>query len=49
MKGISVFLIEWGKENGAEYAYLQVMLNNGSALRLYSKLGFRKVINTGVV
>lgn len=35
-------LLKWGKENGAEYAYLQVMLNNGPALRLYSKLGFQE-------
>ncbi|KPD08824.1 hypothetical protein AM501_07860 [Aneurinibacillus migulanus] len=36
-------LLKWGKENGAEYAYLQVMLNNGSALRLYSKLRFQEI------
>lgn len=35
-------LLKWGKENGAEYAYLQVMLSNGPALRLYSKLGFQE-------
>ncbi|MCM2534837.1 GNAT family N-acetyltransferase [Neobacillus pocheonensis] len=35
-------LLKWGKENGAEYAYLQVMLNNGPALKLYSKLGFQE-------
>lgn len=35
-------LLHWGKENGAQYAYLQVMLNNAPALRLYSKLGFQE-------
>ena len=35
-------LLKWGKDNGAEHAYLQVMLNNDPALRLYSKLGFQE-------
>lgn len=35
-------LLNWGKENGSEYAYLQVMLNNVPALRLYSKLRFQE-------
>ncbi len=35
-------LLKWGKDNGAEYAYLQVMLNNAPARRLYSKLGFQE-------
>ncbi|MFT3895898.1 MAG: GNAT family N-acetyltransferase [Anaerolineales bacterium] len=33
-------ILMWGKENGAAMAYLQVMLNNPPALRLYEKLGF---------
>ena len=36
-------LLKWGKENGAKYSYLQVMLNNAPALRLYSKLGFQEI------
>jgi predicted GNAT family acetyltransferase len=36
-------LLKWGKENGAKYSYLQVMLNNVPALRLYSKLGFQEI------
>ncbi len=33
-------LLKWGKENGAKYSYLSVLLNNGPALRLYSKIGY---------
>jgi ribosomal protein S18 acetylase RimI-like enzyme len=33
-------LLAWGKKNGAQNAYLQVMQNNSIALRLYSQLGF---------
>ncbi|GIN72899.1 N-acetyltransferase GCN5 [Bacillus sp. J14TS2] len=35
-------LLKWGKKNGAEFAYLQVVLNNRPALNLYSKLGFQE-------
>jgi ribosomal protein S18 acetylase RimI-like enzyme len=35
-------LLKWGKENGAKYSYLQVVLNNVPALKLYSKLGFKE-------
>jgi N-acetylglutamate synthase len=38
-----LYLLNWGKANGADYAYLQVMPNNEPALRLYEKLGFREV------
>ena len=41
-KQLMLNLLNWGKENGAEFAYLQVMLNNAPALRLYSKLGFQE-------
>jgi len=33
-------ILAWGKQNHARQAYLQVMLNNPPALRLYSKIGF---------
>lgn len=35
-------ILRWGQMNGARSAYLQVMLNNPPALRLYDKLGFRE-------
>ncbi|WP_028402414.1 GNAT family N-acetyltransferase [Ectobacillus panaciterrae] len=35
-------ILQWGKENDAKNAYLQVMLNNTPALKLYSKLGFKE-------
>ncbi|CEI83088.1 N-acetyltransferase GCN5 [Oceanobacillus oncorhynchi subsp. incaldanensis] len=36
-------LLKWGKDKGAKYSYLAVLLNNESALRLYSKIGFSEV------
>ncbi|MDY7221223.1 GNAT family N-acetyltransferase [Halalkalibacterium halodurans] len=36
-------LLHWGKKHGACYAYLQVVLENVPALKLYSKLGFKEV------
>jgi len=35
-------ILAWGKQNKAEKAYLQVMLNNPPALHLYEKIGFRE-------
>jgi len=35
-------ILAWGKQNKARHTYLQVMLNNPSALHLYSKIGFEE-------
>ena len=42
-KQLILNLLKWGKENGAKYSYLAVLLNNNPALRLYSKIGFSEV------
>ncbi|MDR6226641.1 GNAT family N-acetyltransferase [Desmospora profundinema] len=39
---LMLHLLNWGIENEAKQAYLQVMLTNGPARRLYSKLGFQE-------
>lgn len=36
-------LLHWGKENGAAFAYLQVVRENKPALALYTKLGFEEM------
>jgi N-acetylglutamate synthase len=33
-------ILDWGKSNGAQIAYLQVEINNQAAINLYNKLGF---------
>lgn len=38
-------LLQWGKNNHAVYAYLQVEATNKSALGLYTKLGFSEQYN----
>jgi N-acetylglutamate synthase len=45
-QGLGQILIEsilaWGKDMGAEYGYLQVLVDNDPAVRLYSKVGFKE-------
>jgi N-acetylglutamate synthase len=38
-----LYLLNWGKANGATNAYLQVMITNAPALHLYETLGFQEV------
>jgi len=40
---LMLHLLHWGQANGAARAYLQVMVENTAAQRLYWKLGFREV------
>lgn len=35
-------LLQWGKEKGAKYAYLQVLKENAPARHLYEKIGFEE-------
>lgn len=35
-------LVAWGRQHDAQFAYLQVMLNNPTAQRLYARLGFQE-------
>ena len=42
-KQLVLCLLDWGKQEDAQRAYLQVMLDNAPAMHLYSKLGFNEV------
>jgi GNAT superfamily N-acetyltransferase len=42
-KQLVMALLNWGKANGAEQAYLQVVPHNAPALNLYAQFGFREV------
>lgn len=36
-------ILRWGKDKGAEYSDLAVLMNNEPALRLYAKLGYKEI------
>jgi GNAT superfamily N-acetyltransferase len=42
-KQLLLHILHWGAGNGAHTGYLQVADSNASAIRLYDKLGFKKV------
>lgn len=42
-KRLVIELLKWGKSQGAETAYLQVLSTNSAALQLYAGLGFQEV------
>lgn len=35
-------ILGWARKNGANFAYLQVLIDNSSAIKLYNKLGFKE-------
>ena len=35
-------MLDWGKQHGAQYAYLQVVDTNLAAQQMYAKLGFQE-------
>ena len=41
--GLVSGLLEWARENGALYAYLQVEKRNAPGMRLYTKFGFQEI------
>ena len=42
---IVLTILDWARERGARYAYLQVVEKNSAARKLYQKIGFKELYN----
>jgi ribosomal protein S18 acetylase RimI-like enzyme len=40
---LMLHILQWGRNGGADYSYLAVLLHNQPALKLYSKVGYKEI------